>query len=340
MKTKVFIFFALVFAAVSCNYEESHPVGKTPAADQNQPVAYNEAYAAMQQLIGQGYGYDIMNVEKLIAGKEGYWQLDAVLGYDSDFKNVMSVYRDFDAAAGQDYEEPIFAFGGQNIIFCYDISPDDGRIAEQAGTWSFDPRTLKLAVSVPGFSGNETVESEFTLLSLSEEAIVLEWTADGGEAMRASLRPASLNCMKVKGINIAVDKFMTECSGFSSEDMERGLPGGWVMDSYLVYDENWQKVVKPYMVMGESYAEGTSYFSYAFADDGTGMVYLKHNDPSESPEAFGFDWSYDSEKNELILSGEQFNVNYAVSGYCGEYVVLDNVSMDENIRLIFRRKTE
>lgn len=225
-------------------------------------------------------------------------------------------------------------------MFCYDISPDDGRIVEQTGIWSFDPRTLKLAVSVPGFSGNEAVESEFTLLSLSEEAIVLEWTADGGEAMRASLRPASLNCMKVKGINIAVDKFMTECGGFSSEDMERGLPGGWVMDSYLVYDENWQKVVKPYMVMGESYAEGTSYFSYAFADDGTGMVYLKHNDPSESPEAFGFDWSYDSEKNELVLSGEQFNVNYAVSGYCGEYVVLDNVSMAENIRLIFRRKTE
>lgn len=76
-------------------------------------------------------------------------------------------------------------------------------------------------------------------------------------------------------------------------------------DSYLVYDESWQKVVKPYMVMGESYGEGASYFS-----------------------------------NELVLRGEQFNVKYVVSGYSGEYVVLDNVSMDENIRLIFRRKTE
>lgn len=67
---------------------------------------------------------------------------------------------------------------------------------------------------------------------------------------------------------------------------------------------------------------------------------LEYNDPSESSSTFLFDWSYDSEKNELVLRGEQFNVKYVVSGYSGEYVVLDNVSMDENIRLIFRRKTE
>lgn len=340
MKTKVFIFFALVFAAVSCNYEEFQPVGKTPAADQNLFSAYHEAYSAMQQLIGQGAGYDITDVETLIAGKEGYWQLDAVLGYDSGFQSVRSVYRDFAAAGGQNYEEPVCAFGSQNRIFSYDISSDDGRIVEQTGSWSFDPRTLRLSVSVPGFGGNAAVESEFTLLSLSDVAIVLEWMADDGEAMRASLRPASLNDMKLSGINIAVDKFMTECCGFSSEELEQGLIGSWVMDSYLVYDESWQKVVKPYMVMGESYGEGTSCFSYTFADDGTGMVYVEHNDSFENPDTYVFDWRYDSEKIKLVLSGELFNVNYAVSGYCGEYVVLDNVPVDENIRLIFRRKTE
>lgn len=52
MKTKVFIFFALVFAAVSCNYEESHPVGKTPAADQNQPV---DGVVSLDQAIANAY---------------------------------------------------------------------------------------------------------------------------------------------------------------------------------------------------------------------------------------------------------------------------------------------
>ncbi len=328
MKAKVLLLWVLAFAVASCDDSSQEVTGQK---------GMQEAYLAMQELVAQGDGYDVTNVAELIFGDSGYWQLDAVLAYDKDFKEVETVYRDFAKGEKQRGEEPIVAFSKDGRLISYEMDLTDWSIKKQVGSWSFAPRTLALSLTIPNAMGNE--EAEYTLLALTGSSMVLEWRSDKGEAMRASLRPASLSDMQLRSAEGVIDTLMATCKDFAPEAPLQGLPGEWCEDSDLEYDQDWQHVVRVHELMGVAYSEGGVFVRYHFEADGQGSTYFAPVDPSMEPETTLFEWSYNENSGELLLSGS-LNATYFVSGYNGDYVVLDRQSADKNLRLILKRRVE
>lgn len=327
MRVKFLQLFVLSFAIVGCDDSSQEVQGKKDG---------QEAYVSMQQLIEQGGGYDIANVSELIVGDSGYWQLDAVLGYDENFKSVETVYRDFTKAGEQQANEPIFAFCVDGRVLCYEIDQSEWRIKEQVGSWDFAPRTLVFRLAIPNVGNNE--EKTFTLLALTGSAIVLEWISSTGEAMRLSLRSASLRDMQLRSANGAINALMATSLDFDSEELVQGLPGEWVEDSYLEYDQEWEHIIEPYKIMGVAYCEGGGLCQYLFEAGGKGSKLFVSIDPSMMPETTLFEWRYDRNSEELLLQGDEFNASYFVSGYNGNYITLDQESAGRNFRLILKHR--
>lgn len=309
---------------------------------QKENVAHIEDYSsqliAMQQLIEQGVEYDITDVEAQIYGSTGYWRLDAVLGYNADFSQVTTIYRDFAAEGDEEQQGVIYLFGSNSEITCYDLGEADGRIEEQAGEWSYEPRTLTLTLCVPQFGDNQAVDLRCKLLSLSNDAIVLEWIADSGESLRASLVPASISELFIAEANCVMEKLMESCRDFDKVSFAETLPGTWSVDSEMTYDSEWRQVVEPYRLMGMDYAEGGASLKYNFAADGEGLKEVEAHVPGEEPSVKNFTWTYNVDDSRLILNFETSTMEYLMSGYDGEYIVLDYQSQSKNTRFVLKRK--
>ena len=326
MNAKLFLILGAMVAAVSCE------ICTKPEADNN--AKYNAEYTAMQQLIDSGAEYDITNVEQLINGDVDYWQFNRVLNYNKDFKAVTAVVRNYN----EENDTPIYRFAATGEVFGYDLNDESGRIVKQSGSWSFEPRTQQLSVVLPAFSGNKALDLQCKLLALSNSAIVLEWVTDEGNSLRASLQPASYSEMELVETNNIVAELLEGCKEYDTEALINGIVGAWIENSELVYDSEWNKVVRANYLLGLSYVEGVVYSTYTFTADGNGTQYYEPEEPGLSPQTISLTWSYDNETNKLKLTGEMINVEYVVSGYSNEYLVLDSSKADKNVRTILKRK--
>ena len=334
MKAKILLGVLLCVGMLACEKQEAG------TSAQNSSKEYQEVYDAMQQIIDKGAEYDITNVDALIVEGTGFWQLDALLGYTADYSAVTTIHRDFRGSGDINFEEPICAFGSDNRLLCYVINAEDGRIVEQQGSWSYEPRTMTISVEVAAYGANAAVAQECKLISMSNDSLVLEWVSDGGEALRASLAPASLQEMKLEEVNNIVEEFVDDCSKYDQEIIMSGMPGEWEVDSYMTYDDEWKRVTKVHKLMGVSYDEGGAYVRYTLRNDATGTEHVEFQEPGREPETRAFSWLYDCENGTLQFVGEQMNVEYNV--LCGndDYVVLDRESGDDNIRTILKRISE
>ena len=326
MNAKLFLILGAMVAAVSCE------ICTKPEADNN--AKYNAEYTAMQQLIDSGAEYDITNVEQLINGDVDYWQFNRVLNYNKDFKAVTAVVCNYN----EENDTPIYRFAATGEVFGYDLNDESGRIVKQSGSWSFEPRTQQLSIVLPAFSGNEALDLQCKLLALSNSAIVLEWVTDEGKALRASLQPASYSEMELVETNNIVAELLEGCKEYDTEALINGIVGAWIENSELVYDSEWNKVVRANYLLGLSYVEGVVYSTYTFTADGNGTQYYEPEEPGLSPQTISLTWSYDNETNKLKLTGEMINAEYVVSGYSNEYLVLDSSDADANVRTILKRK--
>ena len=335
MKAKILLGVLLCVGMLACEKQEA-----AGTSAQNSSKEYQEVYDAMQQIIDKGAEYDITNVDALIVEGTGFWQLDALLGYTADYSAVTTIHRDFRGSGDINFEEPICAFGSDNRLLCYAINAEDGRIIEQQGSWSYEPRTMTISVEVAAYGANAAVAQECKLISMSNDSLVFEWVSDGGEALRASLTPASLEEMKLEEAGNIVEEFVDDCSKYDHENIMSGMPGEWEVDSYMTYDDEWKRVTNVHKLMGVSYDEGGAYVRYTLRNDATGTEYVEFQEPGREPETRAFSWLYDCENGTLQFVGEQMNVEYNV--LCGndDYVVLDRESGDSNIRTILKRISE
>lgn len=138
--------------------------------------------------------------------------------------------------------------------------------------------------------------------------------------------------------NAIIEYLLEGCVDFDAEMVVAGLPGVWHRDSYLIYNENWTKITTPIKVAGEDYMEGMATEEYTFAVDGSGECCIMPEDPTIEPFAEVFEWTVDAECGKLALSGD-CNVEWTVSGYSNEYIVLDMTDGDnKNYRTILKRK--
>ena len=49
-------------------------------------------------------------------------------------------------------------------------------------------------------------------------------------------------------INDVVSKLIEKCQDFAPNDVTKGLPGEWALDSELEYNEEWQEIIMPYIL--------------------------------------------------------------------------------------------
>lgn len=138
--------------------------------------------------------------------------------------------------------------------------------------------------------------------------------------------------------SVKVSKLMEECGDFDAETLAANIGGEWVMDSFLVYREGWTNISEIYRAFGVDYCEGLGYEVFTFNNDGKGLYYCEVHEPGIAPQNYIFDWSYDPNNGEFTLSGE-YNLEWVVSGFNGDYLVLDRVDFDgDNLRTILKRK--
>ena len=331
VRTKIFILALSIMVATSC---------RKPEYENPRDLQYDDRLSAMEQLVNIGVDYDVTAVDELFVEGEDYWQLDAVLGYNDDYTKVESVHRDFANMEGRDDDDLIFAFYKTGVVNCRDIYSADGTIVEQHGSWSYNARTLELAISVPEFGDNIAMEFKTVLLSLTPESAVLEWRADDGEALRASLRPASYQKHQERSANIIATNIMSECSNYDTENIEQGVAGEWRLYCDFAYDDQWQRVDSAYVIFGVHYVAGASYPQYVFNDDGTGSYSQNSILPPFEPIVVTFKWNYNEENSCLELNCEESVKTYFVSGYCDEYIIFDingNSPTSKNHRLVYKR---
>lgn len=331
MKRKILFLLVLFVAAMSCG----KPTQDNPMASQ-----YAERCEVMQHLIDAGVDYDVTAVGELFLEGADYWQLDAILGYDAGYTKVERIYRDFANSEFRDDDDLIFAFCSNGVIHCSDINAEDGTIVEQVGDWSYNGRTLELVISVQEFGDNITMEFRAKLLSLTPESAVLEWSGNDGEALRASLRPASYDEHQKKSVNIIAAKIVSKCSNYTAKEIEQGLPGEWELYCDFAYDNDWQSVEDAFVVLGIHYAAGASYPKYIFEDGGTGYYSQRSTLPPFETAEVAFEWNYNAESGCLELNCEGGYKIYIVSGYCNEYLIFNingSGPANKNHKLVYKR---
>ena len=138
-------------------------------------------------------------------------------------------------------------------------------------------------------------------------------------------------------INDVVSELIEKCQDFTPNDVTKGLPGEWALDSELAYNEEWQEIIMPYMFMGIEYTPLLQHNRYTFKGDSTGFSFCMGPKTME-PDTLRFNWSYDVINRKLLLIGEH-NAEYIVSGYNKDYIISDRVYNNKNLRTILKRNS-
>ena len=137
--------------------------------------------------------------------------------------------------------------------------------------------------------------------------------------------------------NEAIDKLLKGCKDFDADTLVSGLVDEWERDSYLKYNDDWSKIIEPYLVIGYDYVEGLAYEKYNFNADGTGWHSVNPAEPDMETMTYDFNWCYDAESNQLTLSGE-YNHKWRVTGCNDNNIVLDETTtIGDNLRTILWR---
>ena len=125
---------------------------------------------------------------------------------------------------------------------------------------------------------------------------------------------------------LCINNLMAQCQNFDSQTLVQNLPGNWIRDSYLIYDEKWSTIEKPFLVMGTMNADGLEMTPYTFAVDGTGTYSYEDVSPTFETVVINFTWSYDAESRKFLISSDNIYRECVVSGFNGAYLVLDYVN--------------
>lgn len=140
-----------------------------------------------------------------------------------------------------------------------------------------------------------------------------------------------------------VNDLMAQCRDFDSEALSSNIVGEWDTDSMLFYNNEWSDITEYYQFMGVFHnAYGAAEIRrYTFAADGVGTYYVYNENDGSDAFSASFNWTYDTDSKTLTLDGRYNHGQYTVSGFNGEYLVLDSVNAQgKNMREIFKRKVD
>ena len=104
----------------------------------------------------------------------------------------------------------------------------------------------------------------------------------------------------------------------------QSLQGTWWRYSLVHYDKEWEEIELVLIENGCAQLEGLGYYLYTFNTDGTITYYFEPVDPGVEPKMITCSCSYDpASKIITVKSGNGATIEYLVSSYDSEYLVLD-----------------
>ena len=191
------------------------------------------------------------------------------------------------------------------------ITPGEGTLKFNIETGGYEGQAL-LCITYHAFSFDKGVSTYFHEVTITNEG---SWYYE----------------------NEAVNELLESCKDFDAETLAETIEGEYERYSYLKYNDDWSKIIEPYLVIGYDYVEGLAYEKYNFNADGTGWHSVNPAEPDMETMTYDFNWSYDAESNQLTLSGE-YNHKWRVTGCNDNYIVLDEtITNGDNLRTILRR---
>ena len=138
---------------------------------------------------------------------------------------------------------------------------------------------------------------------------------------------------------VTLEDIVEGCKDFDHETLAANIAGEWVLDTWVVYDDEWSYITFPLIVKGTHYTLGLEGGeSFTFAADGTGTNYENYENSGTGTLTTRFNWVYNIKSSRLTCSGE-YNLEWTVTGFSDEYIVLDRLDFDgDNIRTILKCK--
>ena len=301
------------------------------------PKEVTDAYNSMAALIEEGDEYDITDIKGVLYGKSGYWRVEAIVKYNEEYTMATAIIDNFDDGLWSDSQEPVIQFVSSPKLIAHTLSESEGFITTEEGEWSFAPRTLGLTVSYPTFEGNEALNINGTLVAASNKALVIDYLSPEGEALRAAYASVDYKDVYIAEANEAVPITLAKYGNYDTERASEWIAGEWIPYTELVYDADWQRVVKqPAYFYGECRVDGGGATLYTFNADGSGTKYITANDPSTDPITYNLSWIFDKTNKSLTISGD-VNKEFKVVGAADDLLILDHTLRGENVRSMLKR---
>lgn len=324
---KLLLLISIATSALACDEPSPNNGSDIPVTpDTPDSPQYPTQTAQVDALIEQYWEYDITNVPELIGGKTGYWQLDARFKYDAEYHNIVAIDTDFGAMLWDGNGEDVLCLSRNNGYAKVNLN-ENYELYTENGSWQYDARTLQLTLEC---GGKTTITK---LSALGDEVLVLDYQRENGN-IREIYKSVDYTELVCRETTLRISYLHTLCNDSNTPITFDALVGVWVLNSSVLYDDEWQDVIMPHLVFGFWHAVGGSAHTYTLNADGTGRYYVEIEEPGTEPIDQVIEWDYDTDTQLLTIDS---HIIMNVVGFNGQYLIVDHNS-DRNQREIYLRK--
>ena len=291
MKKVLFVMLTLAMVGIAC--EKEHGGEKNDVSNKE----LNEATAMMSELINQGSGFDAETIDL-----KGFWYLDALMGYNSDFSKVKEIFSQIGGDPWQEQIEPVVQIRGEEVARWELVSGNDLQVT-QSGSIEYYSRAALFYINLSSSQSHASLTIDGKILAYTDDSIVVEWQSNNNY-YRALLKRIDESVMTFKEASLKLDAMLQEAGELNRETVESLLVGTWVGDTRLEYDENYEAICFVDELCGlTGWTPNPPRFEGAYtvnADGTMSMSFETNQEPFETVK-YNYTWSYASDTNTLTV---------------------------------------
>jgi hypothetical protein len=291
MKKVLFMMLTLAMVGVAC--EKEHGGENNDVSNKE----LNEATAMMSELINQGSGFDAETIDL-----KGFWYLDALMGYNSDFSKVKEIFSQIGGDPWQEQIEPVVQIRGEEVARWELVSGNDLQVT-QSGSIEYYSRAALFYINLSSSQSHASLTIDGKILAYTDDSIVVEWQSNNNY-YRALLKRIDESVMIFKEASLKLDAMLQEAGELNREAVESLLVGTWVGDTRLEYDENYEAICFVDELCGlTGWTPNPPRFEGAYtvnADGTMSMSFETNQEPFETVK-YNYTWSYASDTNTLTV---------------------------------------
>ena len=313
--------FAICMAFAAC--EKEHGGEKNDVSNKE----LNEATAIMSELINQGSGFDAETIDL-----KGFWYLDALMGYNSDFSKVKEIFSQIGGDPWQEQIEPVVQIRGEEVARWELVSGNDLQVT-QSGSIEYYSRAALFYINLSSSQSHASLSIDGKILAYTDDSIVVEWQSNDNY-YRALLKRIDESVMTFKEASLKLDAMLQEAGELNREAVESLLVGTWIGDTRLEYDENYEAICFVHELCGlTGWTPNPPRFegAYTVNADGTMSMSFETEFPPFETVTYNQTWSYDKESNTLTVVDHRANTwELSVVALSDKWLFVDYVENTKN----------